>query len=199
MKMKKILVLLAAVALTATTLSAQVVPGMKYKDLKDRYNAKYYEKSSIDPYSTFWTGLASFAVPGLGQVIAGETGRGIAVFAGDAAFSLAGYLVANKALDYVQKDANGKPVKDEKGELIVTDEKNFKKYAGALIGVGLGNAIYWIWNICDARKVAKVKNMYYQDGLGKHAVGLDMYPSFDYAMTGEGARVVPGMTLAVQF
>lgn len=198
MKMKKILVLLAAVALTATTLSAQVVPGMKYKDLKDRYNAKYYEKSSIDPYSTFWTGLASFAVPGLGQVIAGETGRGIAVFAGDAAFSLAGYLVANKALDYVQKDANGKPVKDEKGELIVTDEKNFKKYAGALIGVGLGNAIYWIWNICDARKVAKVKNMYYQD-LGGRAMELDVYPSVDLAMTADGTKPVAGMTLSLQF
>lgn len=198
MKMKKILVLLAAVALTATTLSAQVVPGMKYKDLKDRYNAKYYEKSSIDPYSTFWTGLASFAVPGLGQVIAGETGRGIAVFAGDAAFSLAGYLVANKALDYVQKDANGKPVKDEKGELIVTDEKNFKKYAGALIGVGLGNAIYWIWNICDARKVAKVKNMYYQD-LGGRAMEFNVYPSVDLAMTADGTTPVAGMTLSLQF
>ena len=48
--MKKLFIMLAAVVLTATTLSAQVAPGMKYKELKNIYNAKDYVQSSADPY-----------------------------------------------------------------------------------------------------------------------------------------------------
>ena len=197
--MKRIIILIAAFALTATALSAQVAPRMKYKELKQSYNPKEYVKTANDPYSPGWSGFASFVLPGLGQVISGETGRGIAIFAGDVAFSAVAGICADKLKEYVQMDADGKPVKGSDGKYIFTDKQAAGKWAGAVLGVSAAGVAYYIWNICDARKVAKVKDMYYQDLAGKHAIGVDLYPSFDYAMTGAGARVVPGMTLSLQF
>ena len=197
--MKRIVVLIAALVFAATALSAQVAPKMKYKELKGTYNSKEYVKSTTDPYSPGWSGFASFVLPGLGQVIAGETGRGIAFFAGDVGFSVATALCADKFLEYVQTDANGKPVKDGNGKYVYTNENAAGTWAMVVVGVSAAAVAYYIWNISDARKVAKVKNMYYQDLAGKHAVGLDLYPSLDYAMTGTGGRIVPGMTLSLQF
>ena len=105
--MKRIALIVAALALTVASLSAQVVPGMKYRELQDIYNTKEYVKSDIDPYSRGWAGLASFVVPGLGQVICGEAGRGIAIFAGDLALGAAVKLTADKYESYIQKDASG--------------------------------------------------------------------------------------------
>ena len=197
--MKKIVILIAALIFTATSLSAQVAPKMKYKELKNTYDPREYVKSEADPYSPGWSGFASFVLPGLGQVISGETGRGLAFFAGDVGFSVAAGLCADKFLKYVKTDAAGKPVRDDKGKYVYTDDKAAGKWAGAVIGVSAVGVACYIWNICDARKVAKVKNMYYQDLAGKHAIGVDLYPSFDYAVTGEGSRLVPGMTLSLQF
>ena len=131
---------------------------MKYKDLKDTYNPKEYVKSANDPYSPGWSGFASFVLPGLGQVINGETGRGIAFFAGDLAIGVAADLCADKFMKYVQTDANGKPVKDG-GKYVYTDDAAAGKWAGAIIGVSAVGVANYIWSICDARKVAKVKNM----------------------------------------
>lgn len=197
--MRRFFILLAAVVLTATTLSAQVAPGMRYRELKRIYNSKDYIRSTADPYSRVWSGLASAVVPGLGQLISGETGRGIAVFAGDAAFGIGAGVCVAKFFDYVEKDANGNPVKDSEGKLVITDEKAALKWGWGLIGVGAANAIYWIWNICDAVKVSKVKNMYYQDLQGNHSLEFNLYPSVDYAMTTNGYRPVTGMTLSMRF
>lgn len=196
--MKRILVLFATVTLMATSLSAQVVPGMKYGELKAIYGQRTYVKSETDPYSRFWSGLASAAVPGLGQIICRETGRGFAILAGDLAFSIAESVCLYKALDYVQKDADGNPMKDQNGDLIITDERSFKKCGYTLLGIATADLIYWIWNICDARKVARIKNMYYQDLQGR-AIDVNLYPSIDYALTADGTKPVAGMKLSVQF
>jgi len=58
---------------------------------------------------------------------------------------------------------------------------------------------YEIWNICDAVRVAKVKNMYYQDMTGGRSFEMDMYPSVQYALTSDGAKPVAGMTLSMRF
>ena len=197
--MQRILLMLAAVILTATTMSAQVVPGMKYKEIKKIYKAKDYEKSADDPYSKGLSALGSAVVPGLGQLICGETGRGIAVFAGNALFGSAAGLCASAVYNCFQKDANGNPVQDSNGDYIITDEKAAIGWSGALLGVLAGGTIYWIWNICDASKVAKIKNMYYQDLNGKTAIRFNMYPSVNLAMTSTGTKPVAGMTLSMQF
>ena len=197
--MKRLFIILAAAIMAATTLSAQVAPGMKYRDLKNIYNAKDYVKSSNDPYMSGLYGLASAVVPGLGQIISGEVGRGIAVIAGDAAFGVAATACVYKFLDYVEKDANGNYMKGEDGLFVVTDENAAKKWGLGLIGVAAGNMIYWVWNICDAVKVTKIKNMYFQDLNGGRAMEFNMYPSVDIAMTSMGTAPVAGMTLSLQF
>lgn len=197
--MKRFFIILAAVVMTATTMSAQIAPGMKYKELKDIYNYKDYVKSVNDPYSKGWAGLASAVVPGLGQLICKEGGRGIAIFAGDAAFGIAAGLCVNKFYDYVQRDANGKVMRDADGGLIITDEKAAMKWGLGLIGVSAGNMVYWIWNMCDAVKVAKVKNMYFQDLQGGRAFEFELYPTVNYALTSDGSKPVAGMTLSMRF
>lgn len=197
--MKKLLIMLAAVVLTAATLSAQVAPGMKYRELKNLYNARDYVPSSVDPYSKGWAGAASFFVPGLGQAVCGEVGRGFAFFGGEIAFDVVGSVFANKMLSYVQKDANGKYVTDSNGHYVYTDEKAARNWALAIAGVGVANLAYLIWDICDARKVAKVKNMYYQDLMGVRAMEVNLYPSVDLAMTANGTKPVAGFTLSMQF
>ena len=197
--MKKLITLLAALALTASVLSAQVVPGMKYKELKDLYNSKAYVKSAGDPYSPFWSGFASFAIPGLGQVISGETGRGLAVFGGDVAIGVVGSVCGYKMLSCIETDANGKPVKDSNGSMIFKDKKGFTRWFGGMMAVGVAGLAYEIWNICDAVKVAKVKNMYYQDLSNNRSLSATLYPSFDLTRTGTAVVPTTGMTLAVKF
>ena len=148
--MKRFFILLAAVSLMTTTLSAQIAPGMKYRDLKRIYNPRYYVKSSVDPYSKFWAGAASFVIPGLGQVICGETGRGVAVFGGYAALSLTNSIVSNKFLSYAEKDSNGNYVKGKNGWFVYTDEKAAKTWGYVLLGSVTASLVYDIWNICDA-------------------------------------------------
>ena len=197
--MKRILFALVALVLTATTLSAQVVPGMKYKDVKGMYNPKMYVKSMTDPYSPGLAGVCSFLVPGLGQVVSGETGRGIAFFAGDVGFGVAATACAVKFMSYAQKDANGNYVKDSSGQIVMTDEKAAKSWAIGLASVCVASLVYDIWGICDAVKVAKVKNMYYQDLQGGRSMEMSLYPSVDLAMSAKGYQPVAGMTFAMRF
>ena len=197
--MKRVLLILAAAIMTATTLSAQVVPGMKYKELKDIYNPKDYVKSSNDPHISGLYGLASAVVPGLGQIVCGEVGRGVAVIAGDAAFGIAATVCVYKFLDYVEKDANGNYVKDANGSYVISDEKAAMPWSIAIVAVSAANLAYGIWNICDAVTVAKVKNMYYQDLQGARPMEMELYPSVDFARSADGFQPVAGMTLAVRF
>lgn len=55
------------------------------------YDGYYYSRSS-SKVKRFAVGVASFAVPGLGQVINGETSKGLAFFLG----SLCNYLLCFK-------------------------------------------------------------------------------------------------------
>lgn len=197
--MKKLIVMLAAAILAVSTLSAQVAPGLKYKDIKDMYNTRDYVKSSANPYSPGWSGVGSFFLPGLGQMICGETGRGLAILGGDLAFGIAGSLCSNKLLSYVQKDADGNYVKDAKGGYVFTDKNKASTWGGIVLGLGVAVLAYDIWNICDAVRIAKVKNMYFQDLQGRRTMEFNMYPSVDLSMTSDGARPVAGMGVSVRF
>lgn len=64
-----------------------------------------------------------------------------------------------------------------------------------LVGeIGLG-----VWAICDAVKVAKVIDMYYQDLKKYSSLDLNVYPSFAYVPTGLGFQPTAGLTLAISF
>ena len=54
----------------------------QYKQNKLNYNHKQYSFQKGDRYNPTIAGVASFLIPGLGQAVSGEVGRGVAFFGG---------------------------------------------------------------------------------------------------------------------
>ena len=191
--MKKLLTLFVLLAVS-TAAFAQVAPqDASYETLKNYYSPKNYVKSSVDPYSVFWTGFESFFAPGTGQLIMKETGRGWAFIGGGVVISIAEGILANQIVALAEKDANGN---------ITIPEANQKKATGyvcGLLGAGAAAFALDIWSCVDAVKIAKVKNQYYQDALKKHAFSATVSPSIDMVQLGNTVTPTAGMTLAVRF
>lgn len=191
-----ILSAILAIAAIASA-NAQVAPGMKYKDLKDSYNPKSYVAQSTDPYSRVWSGVASWLVPGLGQAICGEVGRGLKFFGADLVF-------ASVASYGAQKFEDNAVIKDGKVESY-KNESAAKSGAYIMMGSLVAAAVVDIWAIVDAVKVAKVKNMYYQDLYGRRsAIDLGFEPYFTLApsssaVTGNAFQPVAGMSMRLSF
>ena len=196
--MKKILIAVVVALVTMASANAQVAPGMKYKDLKGMYDTKEYVQQAIDPYRVGWTKFFSFFTPGLGHIMMGEVGRGF-IFVGaeavctsiirDSWDGLKPYLVYDgngTVTGFSDRDAAGKHI------------------TGVLVGLA-GTLATSIWACIDAGKIAKVKNMYYQDMYGRHAsvnVGLEPYFSFTPSpATPVSSSLTPtaGMSLRVSF
>jgi len=74
------MILLISLSLITSFVEAQ------YKINKTRYDYRTYTYQDGDKYNPAVAGITSFLIPGLGQVISGETIRGLAFFGG---FSLA--------------------------------------------------------------------------------------------------------------
>lgn len=190
--MKRIIVLLASIALSASVLSAQTItPGMKYKDLKDMYNPKEYVKSDVDPYSKTWAGICSFLSPGTGQIVAGEVGRGFRFMLGSALVAGVGSYAADGLVENVYKDAND--------EYQFVNKDKAMTYFWVLMGSGVAELVMAVWSASDAVKVAKVKNMYYQDLMKRYGVSAQVYPSFSFVEGANGLQPTAGMTLSVSF
>lgn len=151
-----------------------VSPGMKYKELKRLYNYKEYVPGLADRYSPGWTGVASFFIPGLGECINGEWGRGLGKLGGNLFLQILA-IAAISEFSY-----NGT------AEYIV-----LPCYAGML-------AID-ICSIVDAVHIAKVKNMYEQDLRRQYSFDMKLSPSVNYVPNGNTLQPVVGMTLALRF
>ena len=195
--MKKLLIIvLALIALVQA--NAQVAPGMKYKQIKGMYDAKMYVPQSIDPYNKTVSGVVSFFVPGSAQMCMGEFGRGVAFFAGECVLLEVVRSAGQKFTESVITDGNGKVTG-------YNDEQAAKTSAGILIGGLVADLALCIWSSCDASKVAKVKNMYYQDLYGRRAsLDLNLEPYFALtpsAATASGSTFQPtaGMSLKMSF
>lgn len=201
--MKRFLVILA-MALATTAVSAQTVasyriePGMSYKELKQLYKGQTYTMTAGDPYSRTWSALSSLAVPGLGQFVCRENGRGLAFLGGSIALSVVGNFAANDMIDQFEIE-NGKLVLDDKNELICKDKDAAIRDLGILIGAGVAELVLGIWSAVDASKIAKVKNMYYQDLQSRHAVNATLRPSVNIVQTATGTQPAAGMSFALQF
>src|SRR5450759_4570003 len=74
--MKRISLILISVFLISTSINAQ------YKINKTKYNFRTYTYQVGDPYNTALAGIASLLIPGLGQMVSGEGGRGAAFLGG---------------------------------------------------------------------------------------------------------------------
>ncbi len=170
------------------------VPNLKYKELKTMYNYQDYTPMAYDRYSPGWLGFASFAVPGLGQMICDEVGRGFAWFgasAGCAMISGIGLGLIGDGLTTYHDDYGDTRIDENTGALVVGRVLT-------CIG-GLASLAVEIAAIVDAVRVAKVKNMYDQDMRNNYSLDVNIYPSFNYTHTANGIQPTAGLTLAMRF
>lgn len=121
-------------------LTTGFVSSQTYRLNRKLYDSKLYVRSPDDKYNPAKLGIASFVVPGAGQIIAGETGRGILFFS-----ATTGSLVLMIA-----------------GAAQVVTTMGEKGAETMMLGL-LSTLTFGIWSVVDAVKVAKVNNMYYQD------------------------------------
>ena len=150
--------------------SIAVSPSLKYKEMARIYDYRNYTKSVYDQYSPAGSGIASFFIPGLGQMICGEWGRGFAWLGG----SFGCYLIT------ALSTAADAPVLT-------------LMCASGLLAID-------ICAIVDGVRVAKVKNMYMSDlRSAGYAFDVDLYPSINYVKTSTGVQPTAGMTLALRF
>lgn len=158
--------------------------GMSYKELKNIYNPKEYIRDVSDPYNSGVAGVCSFFIPGLGQIIDGEVGRGLLIMGGAAVVGAVTYGVAAGIAGNAQTDV-------------------IPAAAPVLLLVGaVGVLAIDVWSIFDAVKVAKVKNMYNQD-LRKlftdNNIDVTLSPSLAYVPMSNGLTPAAGVALRVSF
>ena len=134
--MKKIILIILGVFLISTCAISQ------YSVNKTKYDYRTYMPQVGDPYNTADAGLTSFLIPGLGQIISGETGRGLAFLGGYVICSVL-YLAGILSIYF-----NNGP--SESG-------------LGLIAGGGLVLLSIQIWSIVDAIRVAKVNNLAFRD------------------------------------
>lgn len=154
-----------------------VSPGMKYKELKNLYNFKEYVPGLADRYPPAWLGVASAFIPGLGECINEEWGRGLGKFGG---YLILGVLASSATYAY---SYGGAP--DATAALALA-------CYGGIIAID-------VWSIIDAVRIAKVKNMYEQDLKRLYSFDVKLSPSVDFIPNGNTLQPVAGMTLAFSF
>ncbi len=161
----------------------------RYRDIKDQFDHTEYSKQDDDRYVPCIAGVASLIVPGLGQCYCDEWGRGLGIFGANVGFVLLGtaetslmFYEAVKGSDYYRK--YGFP--DSRSNLVMGAS------AAALLVTLAGATALNVWNIFDAVRIAKVKNMYYQDVRRQPVIVLAPAIGTDYAMSptlGMGVRL----------
>lgn len=158
--------------------NAEVVVGMRYREYKNLYNTKEYVPQRDDPYSRAWAGITSFIIPGLGQGIVGQWGRGFAIIGTNV-----GLWVLQLSDTYAYDDGT-------------------VEMGGLAWGAFAARLALNIWSICDAIHIAEVKNMYYQDLMAQRAaLDLKVEPYFAYAPTSVQGYSQPtaGLSLKLNF
>ena len=189
--MKKLfLSVLFLAALAMPSLAQEVPADPRYRDIKDLYDPRAYVYDFSDPYSPGWAGVASFVIPGLGQCICNEWGRGIGILAANVGFTTLEYLEAS-ALFVGVLAGTPNPVSGLLPANIVVGPAMVAVSAGAAVVTLAGHVAFNIWNISDAVRIAKVKNMYYKD--------MSIVPSLALVPSGSTFRPAPGIGVRVTF
>ena len=150
-------------------------PNMPYKYYKDKYDHRFYVSQYNDQYSPVVGGLCSFFIPGLGQMILGEAGRGLGYLGG---------VVGSYALMGI-------------GSALVVDGEDI----GALFMVAgyLGGLTIHICSIVDGTRVAKKKNMYMRDVRNMSSIDFSIKPYVE-TLAISGQQVMPvGLSMQISF
>ena len=173
---------------SAATMPHGITPGMKYKELRKYYNYKDYVSGYDDRWNPALMGVCSWIVPGLGQMISGEVGRGFAWFGGSAGCCLLMGIGSGLMTSSYYENANGE----------VYVESTSGAGTALVLASVFGMLAVEICAIVDACRVAKVKNMYYQD-LRRSNYSFELRPSVDYIRKAGRVQPVSGLTFAMKF
>ncbi len=156
--------------------------GMRYSEYKDLYDKSMYIHQIGDPYSPGWAGVASFFIPGLGQGISDEWGRAAWICAVNIVLGIVSIGTYPSFYNYI----------------------NYynKPFPTVYFASTIGRLAFDIWSIVDAVKVAKIKNMYYQDMRVMQLTQVNVSVSpFLYSTPnlGNGCQPVTGLSLNFSF
>lgn len=166
--------------------NVDLISEMKYKDLRRIYDYRDWKRSSQDPYNPSVMGVCSWLVPGLGQMICGETGRGVGMLVG-----AVGSVAVTGAGAYMfmayRKSPSGNKINDAN---FVAG--SFMMAVGALALVSVD-----VCAIVDACRVAKVKNLY--DQSWKKTTSMELRPYVDYIQMSDNLQPAAGVTFALKF
>ena len=175
-----------------------IVPGMSYAELKQIYNPRDYLKAYGTRYSPGWAGFGSFLIPGLGELCCGEPGRGLAFLLPNLALVGTNLALGTKLYSLIKTDSNGNVILTENG-IVYTDPAKAQSLSSIRSIVTLVDLALSIWSCVDAVRVAKVKNMYYQDLRNGYSMDFSLRPSLELAQTPSGYQPAPGLTLSLRF
>ena len=162
---------------------------MRYKDIAGSYNPRSYREKIDDPYIPAVSGIASFFIPGLGQCIDGEWGRGLGIFTVNVGLGVLELTEASLMFYYA---ADGSRYYRDNGMTSAKSNALFGASFCAALLTSAAHLAFNIWNICDAVNIAKVKNMYYQD--------LRVTPQVAFAPTvSSSLQPTAGLSLTLNF
>ena len=186
MKSLKIVFLLAFASFSLSAF-CQDVPNIpnypNYEALRMRYSTKGYVAMPGDRHNVVASGVASAFLPGLGECLNGEWGRGMGKF-GIGLFCVGG-ASASTALMLGGMGYRGGEVRQIIG------------FFGILL-FGSATIALDVWSVIDAVRIAKVKNLYERD-CRKASADVRVLPKFDVLALGDGARTTAGLSLVVNF
>lgn len=157
-----------------------------YKINKLNYDYRMYIPQPGDPNNPTVMGVASFFVPGLGQMLSGEVGRGVGFLGGSL---LCGAVASVGAYQYVEANENKSSVDEFSNDGL-----------GLMLAGLVGGLTVNIWSIVDAVRVAKVNNMYIQDMRGNlSTVKIELNPFIDTNNYLGQTNTSAGLSLKVTF
>lgn len=158
----------------------------QYKINKTQYDYRSWQLEPGDPYNPGLCGAINLLLPGVGQMIAGEGGRGAAFlggYVGCIVIYAVGVGIATIALD---DEANGGP------------EYSGEGFGAMVIGLG-GMITVGIWSIVDGVRVAKVNNLAFRDKFNQ-SYNLKFEPYVAPLHLGDGRSVVQGgLSMQIMF
>lgn len=168
-----LLIILSVAALNAQTYSLN----------KLKYDSRMYIPQYGDPYNPALSGVCSFIMPGLGQMISGEVGRGLGFLGGSAACMLVGTLgYGIGVLNAYSGDSNN------------------SKIGFSMMAMGYtGMIAIDIWSIVDAINVTKVNNMYIQSLRKTSSVNFEISPYITQVPEINKMDIPVGLSLRVTF
>jgi hypothetical protein len=165
-------------ALVVSGLNAQT-----YSQNKLKYDYHQYVRQYGDPYDPALSGVCSFFLPGLGQMLSDETGRGLAFLgasAGCGMVTIVGYGT------FISSMLDGTGSRAGSG-------------AGLMLLGMAGMLTVNIWSIVDAVHVAEVNNLYIRDLQKKSSLKLEVEPYIARINISNQTVTPVGMTMRVKF